>query len=86
MHGPLSRLLRLVTMAFVVGACYQLGGCTLGGIGQYIANVNPCGTVLACNPVEYRFITSDYHGPGVNPGIDPACTFPPFCASDPFVR
>lgn len=85
MRSPLSRLLRLVPIAIMVGTCCQFGGCTLSGIGQYIANINPCGTLLDCDPVEYRFVTSGYDGPGADPDIDPACTFPPYCADDPFV-
>lgn len=79
------RILRWATAAVIVGTCYQLSGCTLSGLGQYIANINPCLTILACDPVTYRFVTSGYDGPGVDPDIDPACTYPPFCTGDPFV-
>lgn len=70
--------------AVVAGTCFQLGGC-FGGVGQFVSNLNPCGTILNCDPVEYRFITSGYEGPGANPGVDPTCTYPPFCDGDPFV-
>jgi hypothetical protein len=63
----------------------QLGGCSLGSIGQYVANINPCGTILACDPVTYEFVRSGYRGPGADPDADPACTYPPYCADDPFV-
>lgn len=77
----------LVNTALVaaLGTCFQCGGCSLCGIGQYIANFNPCGTILDCDPVTYEFIRSGYQGPGANPDIDPACTYPPYCANDPFV-
>jgi hypothetical protein len=65
--------------------CLQFGGCGLADLGQYIANLNPCGTILACDPVYYNFVRSGYSGPGANPDIDPACTYPPYCANDPFV-
>jgi hypothetical protein len=67
------------------GVCFQVAGCNiLGGIGNFLGNFNPCLSVLLCDPIEYRFLTSGYEGPGVDPEVDPACTFPPFCANDPF--
>ena len=85
MRTPLHRLLRVLSVAAIFGTCYQIGGCTLGGLGHYVANINPCGSILDCDPVQYRFITSGYDGPGADPDIDPACTYPPFCDNDPFV-
>lgn len=86
MHSHREFLLRSVpvTVAIIVGTCFLLG-CDLGSIGQYVANINPCGTVLNCDPVTYTFIKSGYEGPGADPDVDPACTYPPFCADDPFV-
>jgi len=81
------RKTRTITWLAVLGAsgiCFQAVGC-LGGAAQFLRNANPCGTVLDCDPLAYRFLTSGYEGPGVNPVIDPACTFPPFCAGDPFI-
>jgi len=66
------------------GYLLQVVGC-VGSAARYLASFNPCGTILACDPVEYRFQTSGYQGPGVDPVIDPACTYPPFCDGDPFV-
>ena len=50
-----------------------------------ITSVNPCGTILVCDPREYSFIMSGYEGPGVDPSLDIFCTYPPFCtqAQDP---
>ncbi|MBK9118964.1 MAG: hypothetical protein IPM18_05075 [Phycisphaerales bacterium] len=76
-----TTLLRTLPLAALLGTCFQ-GGC---GVLRYVNNFNPCGTILNCDPVAYRFITSGYQGPGVNIDIDPACTFPPFCDGDPFV-
>jgi hypothetical protein len=79
-----SRLRTAIFVAFVAavaGAC--MGGC--GDIGPYLANINPCGTILNCDPVAYNFVTSGYKGPGADPSIDPACTYPPYCTGDPFV-
>jgi len=82
-HG---RQLGLTTLVAVLAAtCSQFGGCSLGGIARYVANFNPCGTILNCDPVEYQFIRSGYSGPGADPDVDLACTYPPFCGtSDPF--
>lgn len=78
-------LIRLVMTLATAGTFWQLGGCSLGDAFAFARDFNPCGSILTCDPTFYRFATSGYEGPGVNPDIDPACTFPPFCAGDPFV-
>lgn len=77
------RTLRMVAIIATVGTCLQLGSCIGTGL-SYAANFNPCGTILNCDPVTYRFVRSGYEGPGVDPDVDPACTYPPFCDGDPF--
>lgn len=47
-----------------------------------ITGVNPCGTILACDPRLYNFATSGLDGPGADPDKDPFCTFPPYCTQD----
>lgn len=66
---------------------FQLSSCTPGNIGRYVAGLNPCGSILNCDPLAYTFLTSGYRGPGVDPDVDPFCTFPPFCsaAQDPII-
>jgi hypothetical protein len=81
MSPRMLRLIRLTTLATIGGICLQLGGC-LGSAVSYAANINPCGTLLNCDPVTYDFITSGYEGPGADPDVDPACTYPPFCGPD----
>jgi hypothetical protein len=72
-------------VATLMATCLQFGGCSLGGIARYFANFNPCGTILNCDPVQYQFVRSGYRGPGADPDVDLACTYPPFCGtSDPF--
>jgi hypothetical protein len=78
----LYRYLRITAFVAVAGTCFQ-SGC--GTVVRYISNINPCGTILVCDPVEYSFVRAGYEGPGANPEIDPACTYPPFCEDDPFV-
>lgn len=75
---------KLVVAIASLGAVYQIPGCN--GTVNFLRNLNPCGSVLACDPVNYRFLTSGYEGPGIDVNIDPACTFPPFCGNDPFVN
>lgn len=75
------RILRFAAVVFAAGTCLQVGTCI-----SYVSQLNPCGSVLNCDPVTYRFVRSGYEGPGAYPDIDPACTFPPFCDGDPFVE
>jgi len=75
----------IVTLAAIAAGSYiPVVGC--GDLGTYLGRLNPCGTILVCDPVQYRFISSGYDGPGADPQVDPACTYPPFCAGDPFVQ
>jgi len=75
------RLVKLSTVGLAAGACFQLSGCSVQGVGQYLANFNPCGTILYCDPVAYNFVMSGYKGPGADPEVDPFCTYPPYCDS-----
>lgn len=81
-----TRLLGLALSAGLVGGAFQLGGCSFRDVNHFVGNINPCGTIIACDPTSYTFLTSGYQGPGVAPDIDPACTYPPYCDpnSDPF--
>ncbi len=84
MRNRRFRVLRVASLVAIAGTCFQAGGC-LGDVGSFVNNFNPCGTLLYCDPVQYRFVSSGYQGPGVDPDVDPSCTYPPFCDSDPFV-
>lgn len=79
------RLLSNLVLVAVAGACFQVPGCSIGSLRGLITGFNVCTTLINCNPQAYDFATSGYDGPGVNPEVDPFCTFPPFCtaASDP---
>ena len=46
-----------------------------------ITSVNPCGTILNCNPIEYDLAL---HGTYPDYAIDPTCTIPGFCGGTPF--
>ena len=75
-----------LVMTLAAGACLQIGGCNVLGMARSaIDSINPCGTILACNPRTYQFLRSGIDGPGVRPDIDPFCTYAPFCdsSSDP---
>ena len=80
MHRTRGSFMTLVMMLAAVGACAVLGGCDLlGTAANAISNINPCGTLLNCDPAAYAFAQSGIDGPGVRPDLDPFCTFPPFC-------
>jgi len=85
MHSKHSRLVRWVVVLAAAGTMFQLGSCIPDGTLQYLKNFNYGGTVLNMDSVTYSFLTSGYTGPGVDPDIDPACTYPPYCEDDPFV-
>ena len=77
------RITVLATVLAVGGACFQVGGCNAFELlSSAVSSINPCGTILACNPQEYAFLKSGIDGPGANPYLDPFCVFPPFCDAD----
>jgi hypothetical protein len=89
MRNNRIRILRVFLSLAIAGSCFQFSACSPSGIGSFISNINPCGTILACDPVEYTFLTSGYEGPGVDIDVDPFCTYPPWCnygapGTDPF--
>lgn len=77
----MRKILLTAAVTLAAGTCFQFGGCNLGAIGSAVANINPCGTILNCDPALYEFTNSGYQGPGVDPALDPFCTFPPFCGT-----
>jgi len=62
-----------------MGTVLQAPGVGCGG--KILRNVNPCGTVLNCDPLEYDLLYQD-HLP--NYALDPTCTIPGFCGGTPF--
>ncbi|HOO15844.1 MAG: hypothetical protein KBH81_02860 [Phycisphaerae bacterium] len=78
-----NRLIRLTLGLASAGVVFG-GGCSVGSVVQYFANFNYGESVLNMTRPAYQFLTSGYQGPGINPDIDPACTYPPFCTNDPF--
>lgn len=77
-----TRFLGLVMSLVAGGTCLQVGGCSLGGLTNFVTSLNPCGTILNCDPQTYRFFMNDFSQPGVQPSIDPFCTWPPLCSPD----
>lgn len=76
------RMIKTLGAIGVAAALLLLSGCDLvqGAVG-YVRDFNPCGTILACDPAEYRFLTSGYEGPGADPDVDMTCTYPPYCGT-----
>jgi len=60
-----------ILLALVTGGTVLQLDC----VTKVVKNVNPCGTVLNCDPVEYDLLFADYP----DYGIDPTCTVPGFC-------
>lgn len=76
MNQNCRRLLRFASLALLAGTYFAIGPCD---VAQYVAQINPCGTILNCDPAEYRYVQAGYEGPGADPDVDPFCTWPPFC-------
>lgn len=70
----LNRGFRLATV-LTMGHLFQTDmSCT--GVGEKVVkNVNPCGTVLNCDPVEYDLLFAEYP----DWDVDPTCTIPAQC-------
>ncbi len=79
MNQRTLKWMRLALAVLATGTVYQVGGCTASGIGHFIGQFNPCGTILNCDPIQYRFVRSGYVGPGADPSVDLFCTYPPYC-------
>jgi hypothetical protein len=77
-----TRVLGLVMSLAAGSTCLQLGGCSLEGLAEFATTLNPCGTILACDSAQYRFIMADITEPGVDVSVDPFCTWPPYCSAD----
>lgn len=83
MHRIRKSFVTFATTLAAGGACFQLGGCDLlGTAAAAVSSINPCGTLLNCDPAEYDFLMSGIDGPGARPDLDPFCTYPPFCTAD----
>ena len=74
-----NRSLRLVLSVAIAGTLLQFGGCSLDNVFSFLKDFNYGGSVLGIDPVTYQFYTSGYEGPGIDPEVDPLCTYPPYC-------
>ena len=76
-----SRFLRRVLQAMLVltaGTLMQVGSLSCTGMAEKVVNnVNPCGTILNCDPVEYDLLTTDFP----DWDLDPTCTIPGQCGT-----
>jgi len=77
-----TRFLGLVMSLVAGGTCLQVGGCSLEGLTNFVTSLNPCGTILNCNPQTFAFFMNDFSEPGVQPSVDPFCTWPPLCGGE----
>lgn len=71
----MSRIRKSLMLSGIVAASagnlFQLGCGTLQNV---VGQLNPCGTILACDPALYEFVRAD--------GRSPYCTIAPFCGPD----
>jgi hypothetical protein len=75
-----SKTLRRLWVALASGGvCFQIASCGPATVLRFVAQFNPCGTILFCDPATYEFVRSGYDGPGVDLSVDPFCTYPPYC-------
>ena len=59
-----------------IAAAGALFGASCAGVSEkLVKNVNPCGTILNCDPVEYDLLFADYP----DWDVDPTCTIPSLC-------
>lgn len=76
-----SRFLRRVLQAMLVltaGTLMQVGSLSCTGMAEKVVNnVNPCGTIFNCDPVEYDLLTTDFP----DWELDPTCTIPGQCGT-----
>lgn len=72
-----SRCMRTVVRPLLaVLMAGSLFGFSCSGAGEkLIKNVNPCGTILNCDPLEYDLITMEFP----DWEVDPSCTMPGLC-------
>lgn len=69
---------RIGVLAALILSSTLLLGVTCQGVGEKLVNnVNPCGTILNCNPAEYDLVTTDF--PDYDK--DPTCTIPGQCGT-----
>lgn len=71
-----------LSAAGAVGGMLLANGC---GVTNLLSSINPCGTILNCDPDTFSYLTSGYEGPGVDTSVDIFCVFPPYCDDQPIV-
>ena len=70
-----TRWFQITTAGAFFGTMLQFPGADCSG--KIIRNVNPCGTILNCDPLEYDLAFHQDEYPNWN--IDPTCTIPGLC-------
>ncbi|UCD29544.1 MAG: hypothetical protein JSV03_03420, partial [Planctomycetota bacterium] len=62
--------MRIMLAVLFVGTTFQ-AGC----LSNILRNVNPCGTIIDCDPLEFDLLLTDYP----DWDKDPTCTVPGWC-------
>ena len=64
---------RLLTKCLVLAGPIVSGGMLMGlsctDVGNVLGQVNPCGTILACDPAIYRLVAANIDSPGVRQNV-----------------
>jgi len=69
-----------ISMVLASGLLGSIFHVPTGCFSKLANNVNPCGVILVCDPVEYDLLFQDF--PDYN--VDPTCTIPGLCGGTPF--
>lgn len=64
-----------ILLVLGAGTLMQFNFTCTGVAEKVVNNVNPCGTIFNCDPVEYDLLTT----PFPDWSIDPTCTIPGQC-------
>ena len=74
----IDKCLRIVLATSLGATFFYAQGC----VSTVAKNVNPCGTIIECDPMEYDQLFVDYTRSDWN--LDPTCSVPGYCGGTPF--
>ena len=81
----MKRMKKLEKIFRITFAIVFLGTvCQLNCLGTVARQINPCGTIIACDPLEYDYLVYDLPDNAPDWNLDPTCTLPGFCGYSPF--
>jgi len=66
-----------IGLILATGVVFDFDFSCTGLTEKVVNNVNPCGSIFNCDPVEYDLLTTDFP----DWDIDPTCTIPGQCGT-----